>query len=412
MRGAHRVLAGVLRRGTPSLGSKTVGGFVRYSCKFSSSAAVSAKPHIRPGYVILGAGLACGAGAVLYSAHLRKKTLAATLEPVFMAQPITDMATLQQGSDMRSRMELLILRVQSDVCKAIEELESTEGDKKFLIDRWERKEGGGGISCVLQDGQVFEKAGVNISIVLGNLPPAAVRQMRARGKEFKTKDDSGLPFFAAGVSSVIHPRSPNVPTIHFNYRYFEVVEEDGTRQWWFGGGTDLTPSYLDTEDVVHFHSTLKDACDKHDKSLYPKFKKWCDDYFTIPHRGECRGVGGIFFDDVDEPSQEDAFRFVQSCADAVLPSYVPIVKKQMTHGYGLAERQWQLLRRGRYVEFNLVYDRGTKFGLATPGARIESILMSLPLAARWEYCHDPAPGSPEAKMVEVLKNPRDWVESQ
>ncbi|RWS19825.1 Coproporphyrinogen-III oxidase-like protein, partial [Leptotrombidium deliense] len=266
--------------------------------------------------------------------------------------------------------------------------------------------GGGGVTCILQDGHHFEKAGVNISVVHGVLPKEAVAQMRERGKQFK--EANNLPFFAAGVSCVIHPRNPNVPTIHFNYRYFEVNESD-KRVWWFGGGTDLTPYILNEEDCKHFHKTLKDACDKHNKEYYPKFKKWCDEYFFLPHRKESRGVGGIFFDDMDYPSQEKAFSFVQSCANAVLPSYIPIVERNINKGYDYSDREWQLLRRGRYVEFNLVYDRGTKFGLFTPGARYESILMSLPLLAKWQYCHTPEKGSKNEKLLDILKNPREWL---
>lgn len=323
----------------------------------------------------------------------------------FMAEPITAVEKLQNSRNkMRTKMELLVMKTQGDFCKALELLENN--GSSFKVDRWFRKEGGGGITCVLQDGQVFEKAGVNVSVVTGILPPSAIQQMRARGKRM----EDSVPFFAAGVSAVIHPRNPMIPTIHFNYRYFEVENPDGTTQWWFGGGTDLTPYYLDEEDVKHFHDTLKIACDKHDPSYYTKFKKWCDDYFYIVHREERRGVGGIFFDDLDSPSQDEAFQFVTSCAEAVIPSYIPLVKKHKDDGYGYHERQWQLLRRGRYVEFNLIYDRGTKFGLYTPGARYESILMSLPLNAKWEYMHEPKAGSKESQLLEVLKNPKDWVD--
>ncbi|XP_076307619.1 oxygen-dependent coproporphyrinogen-III oxidase-like [Tachypleus tridentatus] len=322
----------------------------------------------------------------------------------FMGETVTDQDWLEKNlNDMKSRMELMILKVQADVCHALEEI---EGGKKFQVDQWKRLQGGGGITCVLQDGEVFEKAGVNISVVHGELSQAAAQQMRTRGKKLS---EGKLPFFAAGVSSVIHPRNPNVPTIHFNYRYFEVQEEDGTIQWWFGGGTDLTPYILDEEDCHHFHQTLKQACDKHNPSYYSKFKEWCDKYFFIQHRGECRGIGGIFFDDVDSPTQDKAFQFVSSCAKAVIPCYIPIVKKNKEKGYSYADRQWQLLRRGRYVEFNLIYDRGTKFGLYTPGSRHESILMSLPLYAKWEYCHKPDPESKEAKLLDVLKIKRVGV---
>ncbi|XP_014474448.1 PREDICTED: oxygen-dependent coproporphyrinogen-III oxidase [Dinoponera quadriceps] len=324
---------------------------------------------------------------------------------IFMSEPITDVEKLRKSrNSMRTRMELLVMKTQADFCRALQSLES---DGSFLVDRWTRKEGGGGVTCVLQDGRVFEKAGVNVSVVTGVLPPGAVQQMRARGRQMP---DSSVSFFAAGVSAVIHPRNPMVPTMHFNYRYFEVENPDGSTQWWFGGGTDLTPYYLNEEDVRHFHGTLKAACDQHDPAYYARFKEWCDDYFHIVHRGERRGVGGIFFDDLDAPGQDEVFRLVTSCAQAVVPSYIPLVEKHKDDGYGYCERQWQLLRRGRYVEFNLIYDRGTKFGLYTPGARYESILMSLPLTAKWEYMHEPKIGSREFQLLEVLRHPKDWLD--
>lgn len=253
--------------------------------------------------------------------------MAAKVEKIFnvseyMAYPVTDVDQLETNKDdMKSRMELMIMKIQADFCRSLEAEENF--GKKFKVDRWLRKEGGGGISCVLQDGDVFEKAGVNISVVSGHLPPGAVQQMRSRGKKLA---DGDLPFFAAGVSAVIHPRNPMVPTIHFNYRYFELTDSTGEKQWWFGGGTDLTPYYLDEPDSKHFHKTLKSSCDAHDVKYYPKFKKWCDKYFHITHRGECRGVGGIFFDDLDEPNQENCFQFVKACAESVIPSYVPLGK--------------------------------------------------------------------------------------
>ncbi|XP_046977986.1 oxygen-dependent coproporphyrinogen-III oxidase isoform X2 [Vanessa cardui] len=347
-----------------------------------------------------------GAGYVAYKEFQRNKAEMKELIYLknYMAEPITPVHQLQKNQDdMKTQMELLIMRIQAEFCRALEKEEDEEA--KFKVDRWTRKEGGGGITCVLQDGRVFEKAGVNISVVSGKLPPPAVQQMKSRGKNFESKE---LPFFAAGVSAVIHPRNPMVPTIHFNYRYFEVKDKNEVH-WWFGGGTDLTPYYLNEEDAVHFHLTLKHACDTHDPSYYDRFKKWCDDYFTITHRNERRGVGGIFFDDVDSPDQQSAFSFVTSCAEAVIPSYIPLVKKHKDDAYGYHERQWQLLRRGRYVEFNLIYDRGTKFGLHTPEARYESILMSLPLNAKWEYMHEPQPNSAEEKLMKVLKEPRDWL---
>lgn len=323
----------------------------------------------------------------------------------FMSPPVTDISVLQElKGEMRTRMEMLIMETQADFCRALQEVDGGT----FKVDRWERKEGGGGISCVMQDGKVFEKAGVNVSVVFGNLTEEAAKQMRSRGKVLKGKDGK-LPFCAMGVSSVIHPKNPHIPTVHFNYRYFEIEEEDGNKQWWFGGGTDLTPVYINKEDAFHFHNTLKEACDKHHSQYYPDFKKWCDRYFYIRHRGETRGIGGIFFDDLDSPTQEEAFGFVKSCAGTVVPCYLPIVYKHLNDAFTDEEKDWQQVRRGRYVEFNLVYDRGVKFGLATPGSRIESILMSLPLTARWEYMHEPAKGTQEAEMLEVLKNPKEWV---
>lgn len=319
---------------------------------------------------------------------------------------ISDEKEIHDNKDkMRYKMEAYITNLQGKIIKKLQELEP---ESKFIVDKWSRKEGGGGITCITQDGKTFERAAVNVSVVQGILPPGAVQAMRSRGKtSIPTGKD--LPFFACGISSVIHPRNPNVPTLHFNYRYFEIEVAPNKVESWFGGGTDLTPYYLDEEDVTHFHKTLKDACDKNDQSYYAKFKKWCDDYFVISHRGERRGVGGIFFDDLDNTGTNKEFDFVKSCGNAVMPSYLPMLIKNKEKGYGLKERDWQLLRRGRYVEFNLVYDRGTKFGLLTPGAKIESILVSLPLSAKWTYKHQLEENSPEFKLTEILKNPRDWV---
>ncbi|KAG8625584.1 hypothetical protein KVT40_005985 [Elsinoe batatas] len=311
------------------------------------------------------------------------------------------------SSPMRLRMEALIKSKQEEIVNAISAVDGT----KFQIDRWDRPNGGGGITCVLQDGNVFEKAGVNTSIVYGSLPRAAIQKMRVNHKALDP-DVESLEFFAAGLSLVLHPKNPMCPTVHLNYRYFETMHSDGSpNAWWFGGGTDLTPTYLFDEDVIHFHRTIKDACDKHDKDYYSRFKKWCDDYFFVKHRNESRGVGGIFFDDLDEQEkdQESLFSFVQECADAFLPSYLPILDKRKDMPYTEKEREWQQLRRGRYVEFNLVHDRGTSFGLNTPGARIESILMSLPLTARWEYMHAPEKGSREERILSVLRKPAEWV---
>jgi coproporphyrinogen III oxidase len=332
-------------------------------------------------------------------------------------------------------MEELILEHQKRIVFALENIDG----KKFRKDVWTRPNGGGGTSCVLQDGDVFEKAGVNTSIVYGTLPRPAIEKMRADHKSFVDSDVDTLNFFAAGISLVLHPHNPMAPTVHLNYRYFETSDPrdpvnatgNAEHNWWFGGGTDLTPSYLFEEDVKHFHKTVKAACDKHDTEYYPRFKKWCDNYFRIPHRNESRGVGGIFFDDLDASTrpaaknpQEELFQFVTTALESFLPSYVPILKKRKDMPYLPEQKDWQQIRRGRYVEFNLVNDRGTSFGLRTPGARVESILMSLPLTARWEYMHPlcgtgideskaqlqvDGKGVKEKALLEVLRKPREWA---
>ncbi|KAI9699291.1 MAG: Coproporphyrinogen-III oxidase [Candelina mexicana] len=310
-------------------------------------------------------------------------------------------------SPMRLRMESFIKEQQEII---VRELEKLDGDK-FRTDTWTRPNGGGGISCVLQEGKVFEKAGVNTSIVYGTLPRPAIQKMRVNHKALDPSVEN-LQFFAAGLSMVLHPHNPMAPTVHLNYRYFETENEDGTpAAWWFGGGTDLTPSYLFDEDAIHFHRTMKEACDKHDKNYFPRFKKWCDEYFSVKHRGESRGVGGIFFDDLDEEEkdQENLFSFIQDCLKSFLPSYMPLLERRKDMPFTEKEKDWQQVRRGRYVEFNLVHDRGTSFGLNTPGARVESILMSLPLNARWRYMHEPERGSREDRLMGVLKQPKDWV---
>jgi len=351
-------------------------------------------------------------GASLGSLYYCKSSHSLSLlaqESRYMASPMSDLSGVTRSNNMKLRMENFIMTLQYDFCQALEAEE--EAGHKFRVDRWEREEGGGGVTCILQDGDVFEKAGVGVSVVHGLIPASAVAQMNARGK--KLPEGEEMPFFACGISSVIHPRNPHVPTIHFNYRYFEVEEPNGKIRWWFGGGCDLTPYYLQTEDGEHFHGTLKNACDRHNTTFYKKFKVWCDDYFRIKHRNISRGIGGIFFDDLDTISSssepEECFQFVKSCGRAVIPSYLPLIQRNKARQYGSEERRWQLIRRGHYAEFNLVYDRGTKFGLYTPGARYESILMSLPLQARWEYMHSPAPGSREYKLTEILKNPKEWV---
>lgn len=302
----------------------------------------------------------------------------------------------------------MIRGAQDSVCAAIE---AVENGSKFKEDVWSRPGGGGGISRVLQDGAVWEKAGVNVSVVYGVMPPEAYRAAKPTSDNGDVKLGP-VPFFAAGISSVLHPHNPFAPTLHFNYRYFETdAPKDAPgapRQWWFGGGTDFTPAYIIEEDVKHFHSVQKSACDKFDPSFYPRFKKWCDDYFYIKHRGERRGLGGIFFDDLNDYDQEMLLSFATECANSVIPAYIPIIEKRKDTPYTERNKAWQQLRRGRYVEFNLVYDRGTTFGLKT-GGRIESILVSLPLSARWEYDHKPEEGSEEWKLLDACINPKEWL---
>ncbi|KAJ2798533.1 Coproporphyrinogen-III oxidase [Coemansia helicoidea] len=314
---------------------------------------------------------------------------------------------------MHERMEALVLDLQD---RLVEALETVERSKRFVRDRWEREDGKGyGISCVLQDGDVLEKAGVNVSVIEGTLTPGQLRSMRERNAQTAQRlgADQEYEFRVAGVSVVVHPRNPYAPTAHKNYRRFEVYRKGhvdaGPVMAWFGGGADLTPAYLFADDARHFHQTLKRACDAHDARYYPRFKAWCDRYFSNEHRGETRGVGGIFFDDLEDKAPEDLFRFVYDAGASFVRAYVPLVARRMATPYTQRERNWQLIRRGRYVEFNLVHDRGTKFGLMTPGARIESILMSLPLAARWEYMNRPEPGSPEEELQRAVRTTADWA---
>lgn len=390
------------------------------------------------------------------------------------------------ANPMRIRMSTWVMELQDRIVQGLEELEAAappnehapeQSAPKFQRDHWLRPQGGEGSSCVIRSGRVFEKGGVNVSVVHGKLPPAAIRQMKADHKSLNISEedkDKSLPFFAAGISIVLHPWNPHAPTVHMNYRYFEVDKFDtpssaldttsGTASvesksaeplaWWFGGGSDLTPSYLYPEDAEDFHNSIKRRADAHHTAFYPAWKKWADKYFYIPHRGESRGVGGIFFDDLTtsseihsqpgkrithaahpsftekltnrlpasispssteplrDPSINQIFEIVQNMSSGFLESYVPIMKKRMYTPITVEERRWQLLRRGRYVEFNLVYDRGTKFGLHTPGARVESILMSLPDTARWEYMTEmgaPGSGTREEALIEALKNPKEWA---
>lgn len=310
------------------------------------------------------------------------------------------------------RMEQFIRYHQKEITEAIEKLDG--GKVKFQKDPHKT-----GITMVLQDGEVFEKAGCAVTCMNGNLPPykakAMLDQHKLLGPEGFTDEElkHNLPYFVAGISLVCHPHNPHAPTVHFNYRYFEVQRKDGSTVWWFGGGADLTPTYVNQEDSVHFHTTLKEACDKTDPEYYPNFKKVCDDYFVIAHRNERRGVGGIFFDGQADRDKDVLFNHINNCASAFLPSYLPLVQKHKDDEFTEHQKRFQALRRGRYVEFNLVYDRGTKFGLVAAAhgkaVRVESILLSLPLRSRFEYMFTPAPGSPEEYTQSILRTPKDWI---
>ena len=304
--------------------------------------------------------------------------------------------------DLKTNASEFFSALQDKICRSLAALDG----QMFREDLWQREGGGGGRTRVLENGGVFEKAGVNFSAVHGELPEVLAKQMAAQiyaklGKE-NAGVEAGQGFFATGVSLVLHPHNPYVPTVHANFRYFEQGELR-----WFGGGADITPYYGFREDVTHFHRTLKAACDQHEASFYPKYKKWCDEYFHIKHRQQMRGAGGIFFDYLTE-DLEKTFAFVRAAGEAFLPSYLPIVERRKELPYGERERDFQLIRRGRYVEFNLVYDRGTTFGLQTNG-RTESILMSLPTLAKWVYDYQPEPNSPEAEAWEFYQ-PHDWAQ--
>lgn len=295
-------------------------------------------------------------------------------------------------------VETYLRDLQNRICAAFEQL---DGTAKFQHDTWSRAEGGGGESRVLADGAVFERAGVNFSDVTGaKLPPSATAQR---------PELSGRGFRAMGVSLVVHPRNPYAPTMHCNVRFL-VAEAPGAEPiWWFGGGFDLTPYYGFEEDVRHWHATARDACAPFGPQVYPKLKQWCDEYFFLKHRNEPRGVGGLFFDDWREGGFEQSFALMRSVGDSLLPAYLPIAQRRKDTPYGQRERDWQLYRRGRYVEFNLVWDRGTLFGLQS-GGRIESILMSMPPLAAWRYDHHPEPGSAEARLYEEFLIKRDWLQ--
>ncbi|MEM6424896.1 MAG: oxygen-dependent coproporphyrinogen oxidase [Cyanobacteria bacterium P01_D01_bin.128] len=344
--------------------------------------------------------------------------MTSSIPKVSSINPSANQSPAHPPADSRKRVSLAFQQLQDGICSR---LAAVDGQADFQEDAWQRPEGGGGRSRVMQQGRVFEQGGVNFSEVWGeSLPPSILVQR---------PEAAGHGFYATGTSMVLHPRSPYLPTVHLNYRYFEAGPV-----WWFGGGIDLTPYYPFEEDVVNFHRTLKTACDRHHPQYYPAFKLWCDEYFYLKHRQETRGVGGIFFDYQDGQGtlyhgpQEDGpaarysntagklpqrdweqlFAFVQDCGAAFLPAYVPIIEKRQGIDYSDREREFQLYRRGRYVEFNLVYDRGTIFGLQTNG-RTESILMSLPPLVRWQYGYTPEANTPEARLYDVFLKPQDWI---
>ena len=294
------------------------------------------------------------------------------------------------------------LKVQAEITSKLERFDAS---RAFLVDDWTRDEGGGGRTCVIEDGQFIEKGGVNVSCVHGEMSEAFAGQVPGEGRQF----------FATGIILIIHPRNPHVPTVHANFRYIEKGEGEGARAW-FGGGADLTPWILYEEDAQHFHRSWSDLCGRHENVDFNRVKKWCDEYFYIPHRKETRGVGGIFFDylALADPEKgikstiEKAEEYIVDASQSFLGAYIPIVERRLETPWSEEERQWQLVRRGRYVEFNLIYDRGTTFGLKT-GGRIESILVSLPNTVSWKYMNEPQPNSYQSKLVDALQTPRDWI---
>ncbi|MCG8521437.1 MAG: oxygen-dependent coproporphyrinogen oxidase [Pseudomonadales bacterium] len=306
---------------------------------------------------------------------------------------------MSQQPDIQAVKDYLI-GLQERICQR---LEAVDGQASFIRDSWQRPEGGGGISRVLADGGVIEKGGVNFSHVMGETMPASATAHRPHL--------AGAPWQAMGVSLVIHPNNPYVPTSHANVRFFIATPEDSAPVYWFGGGYDLTPYYGFEEDCVHWHRTAKAACQPFGDSVYADYKRWCDDYFYLKHRQEPRGVGGLFFDDYNTGDFDRDFAFMQAVGDSYIEAYEPIVRRRMDQPWGEREREFQLYRRGRYVEFNLVYDRGTLFGLQS-GGRTKSILMSLPPLVRWDYDRRPEPGTEEARLTEYFLTGRDWLEER
>ena len=303
-------------------------------------------------------------------------------------------------SELLEQVKTYLMALQDTICQG---LESADGKAKFVEDNWQRAEGGGGRTRVIQGGNVIEQGGVNYSHVFGASMPASATAHRP--------ELAGRSFHACGVSLVIHPNNPHIPTSHANVRFFIAEKEGEDPIWWFGGGFDLTPYYPVFEDVQHWHQVASDLCQPFGAAVYDKYKNWCDDYFFLKHRSETRGVGGLFFDDLNELGFEQSFAFMQAVGNGYLDAYLPIIERRKDTPTTEQQRDFQLYRRGRYVEFNLVWDRGTLFGLQT-GGRTESILMSMPPLARWEYNYVPAADSPEAKLYQYYLRPQDWLNSK
>lgn len=300
------------------------------------------------------------------------------------------------SSDMRNTVANYLTSLQDSICTKLSGIDGSP----FVEDAWQHNTGGGGRTRILSGGRVIEKGGVNFSHVMGDkLPPAAT---------LKRPELSGKTFEAMGVSLVIHPQNPYAPTSHMNVRFFIAGADTDEPVWWFGGGFDLTPYYGYEEDAHHWHATALTACQEYGEQVYPNYKKWCDEYFYLPHRQEHRGIGGLFFDDVNETGFEQSFAFTKSVGDHFLPAYSPILERRKDTPFDQQNRQWQLIRRGRYVEFNLVFDRGTLFGLQS-GGRTESILMSMPPKVAWEYQAEPQQGSAEARLLDEFIKPKDWL---
>lgn len=325
-------------------------------------------------------------------------------EADLLAAPITSLETLKSKAceKMKYKMELYVTYLQTTFVNKLSEYET---EKKFVVDRWNREKGGGGITCVLQEGNVFEKAGVNMSAMWGEMSEEHVKALRSRGKDISLEGTNN--YFTTGMTCILQAVNPFVPTFHINIHFFEVIDSRGKCTWWFGCSANLMPNYLCEKDFTEFHDILKSTCDQLDECAYEKYKKCADDYNYNVHRDEHCGIGGIFVEDLFSECVNKCFSFIASCGDIVFPLYLVMVDRHIKEKYTEDHVKWQHSRRGRYVEYVLCYGRGTKFGLRTPGVRIESVLITMPLIARWEYM--PVAGSEEEAMLEVLKKPKQWI---